>query len=91
MNDYEGLIGAGDGSNHEGVGGVHRRHPLEVDISAAELWADVIDVVRHPTQDGVHRGLGGVSPFSVVAGDLLNPFQVGDRHNADQQIHHPLP
>ena len=47
----------------------------------------MIDVVRHPTQDGVHRGLGGVSPFSVVAGDLLNPFQVGDRHNADQQIH----
>ena len=52
-----------------------------------KLGADVVDVVRHATQDRLDDGGRGIAPFGVVAVDLLDPLQVHDRHHPDQQVH----
>ena len=85
MNDHKALIRAGNVPADEWVGGIDRWDPLEIDIGAAELRTDVIDVVRHPAQDGVHNRLGGIAALSIVAVDLLDPFEVGDRHHTDKK------
>ena len=69
-----------------GIGGIHRRHALKVDIGARELRGDVVDVVGHAAHDGIHDRLGGVATFRIVTMDLLNPLQIDDRHHADTQV-----
>lgn len=58
VNDHEAFIWRRDVATDEWVGGVHRGHPLEVDIRAAELGTNVIDVIRHAAQDRVHDRFG---------------------------------
>ena len=47
---------------------------------------DVVDVVVHAAQDGVRHRLLGVAAVAGVAVDLLDPFEVDDRHHADLQV-----
>ena len=57
VNDHEAFIRGRDVPTDEWVGGVNGGHPLEIDISEAELGTDVIDVIRHAAQDRVHDRL----------------------------------
>src|SRR5256884_3642455 len=80
------LLGARNVAGNEGVARVHGRHALEVDVRAAELRADVVHVVWHAAQDCVDHGLLAVAAVMLVAMDLLDPLEVDDRHDADQQV-----
>ena len=52
----------------------------------AELRADVVDVVRHAPQDRVGHRLGRVAARRPVAVQLLDPFEIDDRHDADLEV-----
>jgi DNA-binding transcriptional LysR family regulator len=65
--DEHGFVGRRYGSGNEGIRCVHDGDALEVDVGARELPADVVQVVGHPSQDGVGDVLGG------VPADLLVP------------------
>src|ERR1700694_1163278 len=86
---HHGLIGRGYVLGDERIAGVHRRHALEVDVSAAELRTDVVHVVGHAPQDRVDHGLLAVAAMMLVAMQLLDPLEIDDRHDADQQIDVP--
>ncbi len=84
---HEAFVQGRDIARDERVGGVHRRHALEVDVGARELRGDVFDVVGHAAQDGIHGRLRRIAAFLLVAMDFLDPFQIDHRHHADAQIH----
>jgi len=46
-----------------------------------------VHVVVHAPQDGVHHALLGIATLAGVAVDLLDPLQVDDGHDADQQVY----
>jgi hypothetical protein len=75
-----------DPARDERVRRIDDRHPLEIDVGQRELRADVVHVVRHPPQDGVGHRLGGIAARRLVAMDLLDPFEIDHRHDADLQI-----
>src|SRR3984893_6464248 len=83
---HHGLIRAGYVPGDERVPGVHRRHPLEVDVGAAELRTDMVHVVGHAPQDGVDYRVLAVAAMMPVAMQLLDPLEIDDRHDADEQI-----
>ena len=88
---YEGLHGGVktetvDVARDERVGGVHRRHALEVHVRLAELRADVVHIVGHAAQDGIDDRLVRMSARRLVAMQLLDPLEIDDRHHADGQI-----
>ena len=58
VNDHKAFIWRWDVATDEWIGGVNRWHPLEIDVSEAELGTDVIDVIRHAAQDRVHNRFG---------------------------------
>ena len=74
-------------SSDEGVRGVDGRHPLEVDVGLAELWADEVYVVGHAAQDGVGDRVGAVATGRLVAVEFLDPLKVYHRNNADLEVH----
>jgi adenylate kinase len=84
---HEALVRRRDIARNEGVGGIHGRYTLEVDVRIRELRTDVFHVVAHATQDGLRHGFRGIAALGGIAMDLLDPFQVYDGHDADQQIH----
>ncbi len=51
-----------------------------------ELRANVAHIVRHAAQDGMGDGFGGVAARGPVAVDLLNPFEVDYRDDADLEV-----
>ena len=73
VDDHKAFVRRGDVAADERVGRVHRGDPLEIDIGFAELWTDVIDVIRHASQDRVHNRFGRITALCIVAMDLLNP------------------
>ena len=83
---HEALVRGGNVAGDERIGGVHRRHALEIDVGTRELRRDVMHVVVHAAQDGVGDGLGGIAALGAVAMDLLDPFEVHDGHHADQHV-----
>ena len=46
----------------------------------------IVDVVGHAPQDRVGDRLGRVAARSLVAMQLLDPFEIDDRHDADLEI-----
>lgn len=52
----------------------------------SELRTDVVDVVGHTAQDRVGDRFGRVAARRLVAMQLLNPFEIDDRHDADLEI-----
>ena len=50
------------------------------------MRADVLHVVRHAAQDRVDDGLVRVAAVALVAVQLLDPLEVDDRHDADEQV-----
>ena len=45
-----------------------------------------MDIVRHPPQDHVGDRFGRIAAGGAVAMDLLDPFEIDDRHDADLQV-----
>ncbi len=85
--DHHALVERGNVFGDEGVGGIDRGHALEVDVGARELRRDVMHIVGHAAQDGVHHRFLRVAALDLVAVQLLNPLQVDDGHHAHQQVH----
>ena len=83
---YHAFVGGGNIARNERVGCVHQGNALEVDIGARELWRNVVNIVIHAAQDGIHHLGSGISAFGIVAMDFLYPFQVDHRHDAHQQV-----
>ena len=54
VNDHKALIRSWDIPADKRIGRVNRWNTLEIDIRLAELWADVIDVIRHPPKNRVN-------------------------------------
>jgi len=46
----------------------------------------VVDVVGHPTQNGVDDRFGRIAALGIVPLNLLDPLQVGDRYHPYQEI-----
>ena len=78
-----------------GVGMSRAMNGLEVSTSgtrwklmsvARELRGDDIHIVVHAAQDGFGDVLRLVAALGGVAVDLLDPFQIDDGHDADQQV-----
>ena len=55
-------------------------------MSAGKLRADVMHVVVHPAQDHIGNCLRGVPAGRFVAVQFLDPLEIDDRSNTDQQI-----
>ncbi len=87
MDHHKALIQRRDTFGGERVGGVHRRHALEVDMGAGKLRRQVVDVIFHGTHHRVHHCLARVAALAHVTRQLLDPLQVDDWDHADQQIH----
>ena len=51
-----------------------------------ELWTDVMHVVMHPPQDRVGHRFGGITSHCFIAMQFLDPLEIDDRHDSDQQI-----
>ena len=78
--------GRRDRAGDEGIGGVDRRRALEVDVGLRELRADVMHIIVHAAQDRLGDGLGRIAARVAVAMQLLRPFEIDDRHDADLEI-----
>lgn len=57
-------------------------HPLEIDVGLR----DVVYVVGHAAQDRVDNRLLCVAAYHLVAMELLDPFEVDDWYDTDQEI-----
>ena len=55
-------------------------------MGVCKLWADVIHIVGHATQNGVSHRFCGIAALGFVAPQFLYPLEVDDGHHADQQI-----
>ena len=78
--------GSRDPARDKRVGRIDRRHALEVDVGLAELRADVAHIVGHAAQDRLRHGFGRIAARGAVAVDLLSPFEVDDRNDADLEV-----
>ena len=87
VDHHKALVQRRDGFRRERVRGVHRRHALEVNVRAGELWREVVDVVFHGAHHRIHHRFARMAALAHVARQLLDPLQVHDRHHANQQIH----
>ena len=86
MDHHKALVQRGDRFRGKWVGGVHRRHALKVDVGAGKLRGDEVDVIFHRSDDGVHHRLPGVAALAGVANEFLDPLEINDRHDPDQQV-----
>jgi len=83
---YETLIQGWNIAGAERIRGIHRWHPLEINIGAGELRHDVMGVIIHPPQNGIGYGFSAISSFGGVTMDFLDPFQIDDGRHANQQV-----
>ena len=84
--DEERFILRRNETRDEGIRRVDHRHALEIDVRARELRADVVHVVMHAPQDRVGHRFGGIAARRLVPMQLLDPLEIDDRHDADEQI-----
>ncbi len=84
--DHEAFFRCRDIARNERVRGIDQGNPLEVDIRLRKLRGDDLHVILHAAQDGFRHVLRLVTAQRRVAMDFLDPFQVDDRHYANQQI-----
>ena len=70
----------------ERIRSIDDRDTLEIDVRLSELRTDVIHIVRHPAQDRVSHGFGGIAARTPIAMEFLDPFEIDDRHDADLEI-----
>ena len=80
------LVRRRDPARDERIGRVDRRHALEVDVRLGELRADEVHVVGHARQDRVDGFVVRVAARRLVANELLDPFEVDHRHDADLEV-----
>ena len=85
-NHNETLIWRRDVARDKRIGSIDRRHTLEVDVSARELWRDVVHVIVHAAQDSIGHRFCRVAALGAIAVNFLDPLKVNNRHDADQQV-----
>src|SRR3546814_9264904 len=86
MEDGQTFVGQRNFAGRKWIAGIDQRYPLEVDDSARELRHDEIHVFRQAAQERTGDLLRAIATLIGVALELLDPFQVDDRRDADQQI-----
>ena len=82
MDSFGGRDPAGD----ERVRGVDVGTRWKLMSVCENCGTDVVHVVVHAPEDRVGHRLGGVAARFLVAMDLLDPFEVDHRHDADLQV-----
>src|SRR5690348_7914202 len=84
--DQHALVWARHVARDERVRGIDCRHSLEIYVGSRELRADVVHVVGHPPEDRINDRLLRVAAMLLVAVQLLDPFEIDDRYDADEQV-----
>src|SRR5690554_6103972 len=56
-------------------------------MGVGELGHNVVNIILHPVEDCCYYGLRAVAPGVGIPVDLLNPLQIHNGYQTNQQIH----